>query len=150
MNASTREQAIIDASARLVSVVRLVENFRHAVAVRGGFADTDFKALARVSDAGQLTPKDLSLSLDITTGAVTAISDRLVTSGHLERVPNPEDRRSLLLRATPRGRAVIESGKEGFHDAITAALSTASLPELRQFITLLERTTASLTPTPSP
>lgn len=141
---SSRKQAIIAVSAQLVSVVRVVENFRHAVAVRGRFADTDFRALARVSDAGQLTPKGLSVSLDITTGAVTAISDRLVTSGHLERVSNPQDGRSVLLRATPRGRAITESGKEGFHEAVTEAPSDASSLELEQLITLLERTSESL------
>lgn len=36
-------------------------------------------------------------------GAVTALVDRLERRGHVERMPNPEDRRSALLRETEVG-----------------------------------------------
>jgi DNA-binding MarR family transcriptional regulator len=34
---------------------------------------------------------------------VTALVDRLEKRGHVERMPNPEDRRSALLRETEKG-----------------------------------------------
>jgi DNA-binding MarR family transcriptional regulator len=36
-------------------------------------------------------------------GAVTALVDRLEKRGHVERTPNPKDRRSALLRETEEG-----------------------------------------------
>jgi DNA-binding MarR family transcriptional regulator len=35
--------------------------------------------------------------------AVTALVDRLERRGHVERMPNPEDRRSALVRETEKG-----------------------------------------------
>lgn len=39
---------------------------------------------------------------------VTRLVDRLEQSGLAERVPNPADRRSVLVRVTPRGRKTFE------------------------------------------
>ena len=36
-------------------------------------------------------------------GAVTALVDRLEARGYAERIPNPEDRRSMLVRVTQKG-----------------------------------------------
>jgi len=38
----------------------------------------------------------------MTSGAVTAIADRLTESGHLERAPHPSDRRRVLLKRTQK------------------------------------------------
>lgn len=48
---------------------------------------------------------------------VTRLVDRLVRAGLAERIPNPDDRRSVLVRATAAGRTVF--------DTVT--------PELQQF-----------------
>ena len=36
----------------------------------------------------------------MTSGAVTALVDRLQAAGYVERVPNPQDRRSSIVRPT--------------------------------------------------
>jgi DNA-binding MarR family transcriptional regulator len=38
--------------------------------------------------------------------------------GHLRRVPNPQDGRSVLLRLTPKGRRVLDDALQGFAVAI--------------------------------
>jgi DNA-binding MarR family transcriptional regulator len=38
--------------------------------------------------------------------------------GHLRRVPNPEDGRSVLLKLTPKGRRIVEAARRGFVEAI--------------------------------
>jgi MarR family 2-MHQ and catechol resistance regulon transcriptional repressor len=70
----------------------------------------------------------------------TRLVDRLVRGGWAERVPNPIDRRSVLVRATPAGRRVFEQVTpelQQFHrrewsnlsatqiDALNALLGTA-------------------------
>ncbi len=47
----------------------------------------------------------LSRYLMVTGGNVTGLTDQLVAEGHVERVADPEDRRSLIVRLTPAGRA---------------------------------------------
>ena len=46
----------------------------------------------------------LSRYLMVTGGNVTGLTDLLVAAGHVERLPDPADRRSLFVRLTPAGR----------------------------------------------
>jgi len=45
-------------------------------------------------------PSELARGLHVTTGAMTALLDRLVERGHLVREPHPSDRRRVALRLT--------------------------------------------------
>lgn len=44
--------------------------------------------------------KDVAAKLQVTSGAVTQLVDTLIARGLIERAENPNDRRSILLRAT--------------------------------------------------
>ncbi len=46
----------------------------------------------------------LSSYLMVTGGNVTGLTDQLVAEGHVERLPDASDRRSLIARLTPAGR----------------------------------------------
>lgn len=46
----------------------------------------------------------LSRYLMVTGGNVTGLTDQLVAEGWVERVPDPEDRRSLIVKLMPAGR----------------------------------------------
>ncbi len=74
-----------------------------AMARRMGLGLTDLHALEHLS-RGELTPKELGERLFVSPGAITALVDRLEGVGHVERVANPKDRRSTLLRTTRSGR----------------------------------------------
>ena len=51
----------------------------------------------------------LSRYLMVSGGNVTALTDQLEAEGLVERVADPEDRRSWMLRLTPAGRASFEA-----------------------------------------
>src|SRR3712207_4850110 len=74
-----------------------------AVAKRMGIETSELAALEHLQDAGPMTPGQLGRRLSMSPGAVTALVDRLEGRGHVERTPNPKDRRSALLRVTERG-----------------------------------------------
>jgi DNA-binding MarR family transcriptional regulator len=61
------------------------------------------RLLARAGAAHQLSPSRLAEQVVRTTGAVTKILDRLERRGLLERVPDPTDRRALLVGLTDEG-----------------------------------------------
>lgn len=56
--------------------------------------------LARLAADEREGPSDLARGLHVTTGAMTALLDRLVERGHLVREPHPTDRRRVALRLT--------------------------------------------------
>jgi DNA-binding MarR family transcriptional regulator len=65
---------------------------------------TDVDALrfviARELAGEQATPRTLADYLEISSASTTKLLDRLTASGHLLREPHPEDRRSVIVRAT--------------------------------------------------
>jgi len=67
----------------------------------------------------------------------TRLVDRLEASGLAERVRNPADRRSVLVRATPAGRAVfarLAPKLRAYHRAQWANLSAAELETLNALL----------------
>ena len=78
---------------------------RHAAATakRMGLEASELAALEHLQAAGPMTQKHLGERLSMSPGAVTAMIDRLERRGYVERIPNPEDRRSALERITKRG-----------------------------------------------
>lgn len=70
------------------------------LARRADMSRAEFDALDYIEEAGELTPNQLSERLVLTSGATTALIDRLESAGYLSRSPHPTDRRSLILRLT--------------------------------------------------
>ena len=78
---------------------------RHAAATakRMGLEASELAALEHLQAAGPMTQKHLGERLSMSPGAVTAMIDRLERRGYVERIPNPEDRRSALVNITKAG-----------------------------------------------
>jgi DNA-binding MarR family transcriptional regulator len=107
---------------------RALDSNRHRIAKEAGVTPSELRALSRVAEAGSITPKEIADGLEMTTGAVTAISSRLVESGLLRRVNHPSDRRSLLLQLTESGdRLMVDIYAEFDRILSDAARGTADL-----------------------
>lgn len=84
--------------------------FAGAMAHRTGLGFSEMAALEHLqrasgSEEGGLTPTQLGRLLSLSSGAVTALVDRLEGAGRAERVPNPRDRRSWVVRVRLEGLA---------------------------------------------
>jgi DNA-binding MarR family transcriptional regulator len=78
--------------------------FAAAMARRTGLGLSEMAALEHLQHAhGGLTPTELGRRLSLSSGAVTALVDRLERTGHVERRPNPADRRSSVVLPVPAG-----------------------------------------------
>ena len=108
-------------SASALSFLRAMDHNRSRVAAETNLTGSELRAMARVAEAGSLTPKQLAESLEMTTGAVTAISNRLVALELLTRVAHPHDRRSLLLVLTPAAEQMTQKVYDDFQALIAHA-----------------------------
>jgi DNA-binding MarR family transcriptional regulator len=85
------------------------DRLQGSVARRTGISVAEFIALDVLEAAGgPLTPRELGARVGLTSGAVTALADRLEKQGWLRRTPHPADRRSVLLELTPAAQTVAE------------------------------------------
>lgn len=103
------DSSSLEVTGRLVLCASYYE--RAVVAVLQPFelsiADFDvLNTLRRVGDQHGSKPTDLARSALITTGAMTSRLDRLERSGLIRRMPDPADRRGVLVRLTSQGGKV--------------------------------------------
>ncbi|MBH5328479.1 MarR family transcriptional regulator [Eikenella sp. S3360] len=76
-----------------------------------GLSEGAFDVLATLRRSGApytLTPTELFSSLMVTSGTMTTRLKNMENQGLIERLPNPDDARSLLVRLTGKGRDLIE------------------------------------------
>ncbi|AMM21994.1 hypothetical protein AX769_19890 [Frondihabitans sp. PAMC 28766] len=117
---------------------------RSVFAASVGLSPLEFNALMHIGEVTDLTPKALAAHLDITTGAVTAMTDRLVGAGLVGREPNPADRRSLLLALTTTGQRARSSMYGQYYDAIARALEAGFDVAAGDLTAVLENTARAL------
>ncbi len=72
--------------------------FHEAVAREVGMSVAERKFLGVLWDLKVATAGELANATGLTTGAITGIVDRLSAAGYAKREPNPDDRRSVLIR----------------------------------------------------
>jgi DNA-binding MarR family transcriptional regulator len=97
------------------------DRFDAIVARRLGAPPAEFKAMDHLHEAGELTPGQLADRLALTTGAVTALVDRLERLGWVSREPHPADRRSVIVRRAGEGDSEAVELYEPFGRALGAA-----------------------------
>jgi DNA-binding MarR family transcriptional regulator len=77
-----------------------VDVVNQIIAERMGVNRTDHRVLEILNRKGAMTAGDLARAAHLTTGAVTAVVDRLEDVGFVRRVRDTEDRRRLLIERT--------------------------------------------------
>ena len=78
------------------------DNFDQAIADHLGMNRTDMRCVDLIDQAGGMTAGELARAAGLTTGAVTAVVDRLERAGMARRVADPQDRRRVRIETTPK------------------------------------------------
>jgi DNA-binding MarR family transcriptional regulator len=118
--------------------------FGQTVAIRFGLSESDVEALEVLIDAGAATAGHLSELMGLTTGAVTRVIDRLERSGYVRRVPDPADRRRVIVEVVPEKVAAVEATMARVLDASAPEIgrySEAELKVINDFLTRMEAIT---------
>ena len=89
------------------------------VAARLGMDEAELLALARLAMDESQGPADLARNLHMTSGAMTAVLDRLAGHGHLVRRPHPTDRRRVALQLTQGAHEAAGAQVRPMADTIT-------------------------------
>lgn len=122
-------QVLEGVTAAVVVLLRALDKARAGMAEAAGLTGSEVRVLFRIAEYGRVTPKLLAGSTDLSMGAVTAISDRLVARDIVCRVANPDDRRSLFLELTPTGQSLMAKMYVDFRALIGKAQGKMSCAE---------------------
>jgi DNA-binding MarR family transcriptional regulator len=126
---------------RLLRLRAHVESGMHSVFKDFGLGGPDFTALvtlARIGGPGGVPQQRLAEEMGLTSGTVSVRIDQLVERGLAERRPDPDSRRSTLVRLTPAGAELFERIVP-IHLANEERMLAALEPEERELLTGLLR-----------
>lgn len=117
---------------RVMRLARYLEALREQWLGQFGLTVPDFDVLAsmrRRAGESAINVRDLQHSMMLSSGGTTKRLDRLERAELIERLPDPNDRRGVLIRLTPTGLELIDrvipAITERENDLVTAGITTA-------------------------
>lgn len=130
-------EGIVD---RVGAINRRIKRGMEATLAEHGLTHEDWQVMCALRlrrEENRSTPGALASELELSTGAMTSRLDRLERERYVRRVPDPEDRRSVVVELTPEGRAAwdraagVQARREAF---FASALSKAQQRQLNDLL----------------
>jgi len=115
--------------------------FRNLIGERLGLNVTDMECLGLLFHKGISTPSELARHTGLSSGATTAMLDRLEKSGLVQRRPNPGDRRGTLIVLVNAGAEKVERWFSSSRLAQNELVSSFSEQQLSVLDDFFERAT---------
>jgi DNA-binding MarR family transcriptional regulator len=113
--------------------------FRNTMSLWQGINPIDMDCLRFLFLKGTSKPSEVSRYTRLTSGATTALLDRLEKAGFIERRPNPDDRRGTLIIPAERAAEKVAAWFESSRNAQDELLASYSEGELELIVQVFER-----------
>lgn len=104
-----------------------------------GFTQNQFGVMEALFHLGPLDQKELTRKLLTSPGNLTLVIDNLERQGHVQRCPDPSDRRRRVIELTGRGRGRLESVLPSHVDRIVEVMGGLSAREQDQLARLCRK-----------
>ena len=116
----------------------IIAELDRAMLASHGAPQTVLNCLAVIEGADtQLTPSEISERTLVSSATMTNTLDALERLGWARRIPNPEDRRSVLVEITDEGQSIADRFLPGIRTLEKAMVSELSSTELATLLRLL-------------
>ena len=110
---AAQDQDVPDEAVRSLRALILAgERYRQVLSEHVGLGITETQAISYLTVHGDRGQNELAAGLGLSSGASTALVDRLERQGIAERYPHPSDRRRTLVRLLDRGRDIVGQSRE--------------------------------------
>ncbi len=137
---SDLDLAPVEVFSRITRLARHVDRVRRDAFSAFGVEPWEFDVLAALRRAGapyELSPGRLLKETLVTSGTMTNRVDRLTARGLVERYPDPDDRRGVLVRLTPEGKRAVDGAFAALVDAERELLGDLSVRDRARLASLL-------------
>ena len=143
------EVAPMQVLSRVSRLAHHLDRARRASFADHGIESWEFDVLAALRRAGapyELSPGRLIKETLVTSGTMTNRVDRLATRGLVERLPDPHDRRGVLVRLTDEGRTKVDGALASLLEREHELLAGLDLSSQQRLASLLRRLVAPFEP----
>ena len=144
MNDAESEHSARDVAMAVRRLDLMMSQMHLEMSERLGLSAGELLALAHLSVDGPLGPTELTHRLHMTTGAMTAMLDRLAERDYVTRAPHASDRRRIMVRLSDAGRDRIFKQVHGMADEIVAISGELDAAERRSVIRYIERLSTAI------
>jgi DNA-binding MarR family transcriptional regulator len=127
---------------RISRLARHLDLARREAFTAHGIESWEFDVLAALRRAGapyELSPGRLLRATLVTSGTMTNRIDRLADRGLVERHPDPDDRRGVIVRLTGEGKAAVDGGFEALVAAEKQLVADLPVGDQKELAGLLRR-----------
>lgn len=136
------EVEVLQVTARLSRIGPLLARRQEAVFDEFGLGRGEVGALSALRIAGpphRLSPTRLGKGLMLSSAGVTSRIDRLERRGLVRRLPDPDDRRGVIVELTDKGLEVVDAAVAALTKSDRELLERLDLEEVRQLEVLLRK-----------
>ncbi len=118
----------------IVEFYEKLSSWEHAIVREQGISLSHAHTLEALGFHGAMRMKELAEKIGVTTGTLTVQIEKLVAAQLVERIPNAQDRRSILVGLTAEGQKLFQAHSNQ-HQALTSEL-TADFSEEERAVLL--------------
>jgi DNA-binding MarR family transcriptional regulator len=139
---SDLDLAPVEVFSRISRLARLLDRARREAFTAHDIEPWEFDVLAALRRAGKpyrLSPGQLLRETMVTSGTMTNRIDRLGERGLVERSPDPNDRRGVLVGLTAAGKRAVDGAFESLISKERDLLGELGTAERRDLAVLLKR-----------
>ncbi|HHY12595.1 MAG TPA: MarR family transcriptional regulator [Firmicutes bacterium] len=142
-NNSSRK-ILIDRIDKLIHLVAGKFGREIAQAVEGNMSMSQFLVLRFIAQSGPARVSQIAQKMQVTSSAVTFLTDKLVDKELIGRKRDKTDRRVVLVFVTEKGASLLEELEASRRAAAERLLSNLSDVELSSIVTILDKLASSI------
>jgi DNA-binding MarR family transcriptional regulator len=137
--------APLEVLSRVSRLARHLDRYRAAAFTGSGLETWEFDVLAalrRAEPPYQLSPGQLMTQTMVTSGTMTNRIDRLAARDLVQRLPDPDDGRGVIVRLTAAGAQLVDAAMENLLHREQGLLAALTPIERDELVDLLRRLVA--------
>jgi DNA-binding MarR family transcriptional regulator len=141
-NDDVQESEIEQLADRLHSTAIHLLRLVRAEDAKSGIGPAQLSALSVIVFGGPVSLNDLARAEQVRPPTMSRIVDALEAAGLARRGANPEDRRAVIIEATPKGTSILQKGRKlrvRFLASHLAALSSAERDQIEKAVLALQK-----------
>jgi DNA-binding MarR family transcriptional regulator len=139
-NADRTDQSLI----ALRRILRATELYGRELAQKAGLTAVQIRVLQIVGETGRSTPKAIATRMGVSQATMTALIDRLVAKGMVERQRSETDRRQTNLTLTDQGAAAVQMAPDPLQQRYVQQFEAMEDWEQALVVSVLERVAVML------